>query len=83
MKVMEKEEIEKLAFLEIHKNGEMYKDALKLATKWYVRGYQQAQEEQNRKAAMINPPNLDDVLTKQDRGVCKDCYYTGAFTCEH
>ena len=42
---MEKEKIEKLAFLEIHGDGEVYKDALKLATKWYVRGYQQAQEE--------------------------------------
>ena len=62
---MDKEEIEKLAFLEIHGDGEVYKDALKLATKWYMRGYQQAQEEQNRKAAMINPPNLDDVLTKK------------------
>ena len=31
----------------------------------FIKGYQQAQEEQNRKAAMINPPNLDDVLTKK------------------
>ena len=42
---MEKEKIEKLAFLEIHGDGEVYKDALKLATKWYVRGYQQAQKD--------------------------------------
>ena len=42
---MKKEKIEKLAFLEIHGDGEVYKDALKLATKWYVKGYQQAQKD--------------------------------------
>ena len=48
-----------------------------------LRYIKELEDEQNRKAAMLNPPNLDDVLTKQDRGVCKDCYYAGAFTCEH
>lgn len=48
-----------------------------------LRYIKELEDEQNRKAAMLNPPNLDDVLTKQDRGVCKDCYYAGAFTCEY
>jgi hypothetical protein len=64
---MEKEKIEKLAekeyptiFAFMHDNDIALKEQ-----KAFIKGYQQAQEEQNRKAAMINPRNLDDVLTNK------------------
>jgi len=68
---MRKEEIEKLAEKEYPYSNEegigtvQSEQPTDNYRKAFIKGYQQAQEEQNRKAAMLNPPNLDDVMDNQ------------------
>lgn len=43
----------------------------------FIKGYQKAKQE----AKIIEGMKMDEE--QANKGVCKDCYYAGSFTCEH
>jgi hypothetical protein len=74
---MEKDEIEKLAKEEYHDEYYLGLPKSDIQVKAFVKGYQKAQQE----AKIIEGMKMDEKQT--NKGVCKDCYYAGSFTCKH